>query len=310
VSPFDIGLTDHLEGLRDRRSLDEVTRGMQLAWLTDLHLDFVDLDCVDGLCRRIRDGGADAVLISGDIAEAPGVEAYLELLGRQIDRPIYFVLGNHDFYRGGIAQVRACIAALCARSSGIHWLNRENVIELTPETGLIGHDGWADGRFGDFAGSDVLLNDFFLIEELAGLEPDARLERLQALADEAADHFRSALPEALGRFRRVIALTHVPPFRKACWHQGQISGDAWLPHFACKVVGDALVEVMSAHPDRELLVLCGHTHSSGEARILPNLRVCTGAAEYGRPAIEGWLVLDDASEAPLGVKASPRIRRC
>ena len=68
---------------------------MQLAWLTDLHLDFVGLDCIDGLYPRVRDGGADAVLISGDIAEAPGVEAYLELLGRQIDRPIDFVLGNH-----------------------------------------------------------------------------------------------------------------------------------------------------------------------------------------------------------------------
>jgi 3',5'-cyclic-AMP phosphodiesterase len=269
---------------------------MQLAWLTDLHLNFVDLDRVDALCRRVRDEGVDAVLISGDVGEAPDVDAYLELLGRRIDRPIYFVLGNHDFYRGGISEVRARVAAFCARSPRIHWLNRENVIELTPETGLIGHDGWADGRFGDYAGSDVLLNDFFLIEELAGLEPDARLERLHALGDEAADHFRRTLPEALGRYRRVIALTHVPPFREACWYQGGISGDAWLPHFACKAVGDALVDVMSARPDRELLVLCGHTHSSGEARILPNLRVFTGAAEYGRPEIEGRIILDGDGE--------------
>jgi Icc protein len=276
---------------------------MQLAWLTDLHLNFVDPDCVDGLCRRIRDEGADAVLISGDIAEAPGVEAYLEVLGRRIDRPIFFVLGNHDFYRSSIGKVRARVAAFCAYSPRIHWLNRETVIELTPDTGLIGHDSWADGRFGDYAGSDVLLNDFFLIEELAGLEPEARLERLHALGDEAADHFRRVLPEALGRYRRVIALTHVPPFREACWHQGQISDDDWLPHFACKAVGDALADVMSTRPDRELLVLCGHTHSSGEARILPNLGVCTGAAEYGRPGIEGWIVLDgDAAFAPC---ASP-----
>ncbi len=275
---------------------------MHLAWLTDLHLNFVNR-LVEGLCRRIRDGGADAVLISGDIAEAPGVEAYLEFIGRRIDRPISFVLGNHDFYRSSIGKVRARVATFCAQSPRIHWLNRESVIELTPETGLIGHDGWADGRFGDYAGSDVLLNDYFLIEELAGLEPEARLERLHALGDEAADHFRRVLPEALGRYRRVIALTHVPPFREACWHRGQISDDAWLPHFACKAVGDALVDVMSTHPDRELLVLCGHTHSSGEARILPNLRVFTGGAEYGRPGIEGWIVLD--GDTPFGPCASP-----
>ena len=257
---------------------------MRLAWLTDLHLNFVDIDCVEGLCRRIRDEGADAVLISGDIAEAPGVEAYLDLLGRQIDRPIYFVLGNHDFYRGGIVEVRAQDRRVLRRSPLIHWLSAEAAIELTPETGLIGHDGWADGRLGDYAGSDVLLNDYFLIEDLAGLEPEARLEQLHALGDEAATHFRSTLPQALGRYRRVIALTHVPPFREACWHRGNLSDDAWLPHFACKAVGDALMEIMSAHPDRELLVLCGHTHSAGEAGILPNLKVRTGAAEYGRPA--------------------------
>jgi 3',5'-cyclic-AMP phosphodiesterase len=283
---------------------------MKIAWLTDLHLDFVDLDCVDGLCRQVHDEAADAVLISGDIGEAPRIEAYLELLGQRINRPIYFVLGNHDFYRSSIAEVRARVAALCARSSLLHWLNQADVIELTPETGLIGHDGWADGRFGDYAGSDVLLNDFFLIGELIDLEPEARLERLQALGDEAADHFRKVLPEALGRFRRVIALTHVPPFREACWHQGQISGDAWLPHFSCKAVGDALVDVMSDHPDRELIVLCGHTHSPGEARILPNLRVFTGAAEYGRPGIESRIVLDDANEVELSVTVSPRIQRC
>jgi 3',5'-cyclic-AMP phosphodiesterase len=265
---------------------------MRLAWLTDLHLNFVDVDYVDGLCRRIRDDGADAVLISGDIAEAPGVESYLEYLDHRLERPIYFVLGNHDFYRGSIAQVRARVADLCARSPRLHWLNGTGVVGLTAETGLIGHDGWADGRFGDYVGSDVFLNDYVLIEELANIDPQTRLERLHALGDAAAEHFRRVLPEAIARFRGVIAVTHVPPFREACWHDGQISDDAWLPHFAGKAVGEALAEIMSVHPDRELLVLCGHTHSSGEARILPNLTVCTGGAEYGRPKIEGWIVLD------------------
>jgi 3',5'-cyclic-AMP phosphodiesterase len=266
---------------------------MRLAWLTDLHLNFVDLDCVDGLCRQIRDEEADAVLISGDIAEAPGIVPYLEHLDRRLERPIFFVLGNHDFYRGSIEQVRRRVAELCARSPQLQWLNESGVVGLSAEIGLIGHDGWADGRFGDYAGSDVFLNDYMLIEELAHIDPELRLERLHALGDAAAEHFRSVLPDAIARYRSVIAVTHVPPFREACWHQGQISNDAWLPHFACKAVGDVLLEVMAAHSDRELLVLCGHTHSSGEARILPNLRVRTGGAEYGRPEIEGWIILDE-----------------
>ncbi len=94
------------------------------------------------------------------------------------------------------------------------------------------------------------------------------------------------LPDALARFRHVIVLTHVPPFRESCWHEGKVSDDNWLPFFACKAVGDALREAMAAAPDRQMTVLCGHTHGSGEAQILPNLRVLTGGAVYGKPSVQ------------------------
>ena len=49
---------------------------------------------------------------------------------------------------------------------------------------------------------------------------------------------------------------------------------------------------MAAHPECEMTVLCGHTHSPGEAQILPNLRVLTGGAEYGRPALQRVLTVE------------------
>jgi Icc protein len=264
----------------------------RLAWLTDVHLNFVAPQHVDKLCRSIRALDADAVLLTGDIAEAPDVVEHLEGLDARLGLPLYFVLGNHDFYRGGIASVRAEIEGLCARSPRLCWLPGAGVVPLTEAIGLVGHDGWADGRFGDHAGSDVLLNDYLLIEELAGLEKQERLERLHALGDEAAAHFRRVLPGALARFHRLIVLTHEPPFRESCWHRGQVSDDDRLPHFSCKAVGEALVEAMVAHPDRELTVLCGHTHSAGEAQILPNLCVLTGGAEYGRPRLQRVLEIE------------------
>jgi len=125
-----------------------------------------------------------------------------------------------------------------------------------------------------------------VIDDFKGLDKQGRLELLHRLGDEAARHFRRVLPEALARHRRVVALTHVPPFREACWHEGRLSNGNWLPHFTCKAAGDAMVEVMRAHPDRELLVLCGHTHGAGEAEVLPNLRVRTGGARYGAPVVQ------------------------
>jgi hypothetical protein len=81
-----------------------------------------------------------------------------------------------------------------------------------------------------------VLNDYYLIEELTGLSRQDRFMQLAKLGDQAAEHFRSFLPEACARFQNLILLTHVPPFREACSHEGRISSDDYLPHFACKAV--------------------------------------------------------------------------
>jgi hypothetical protein len=162
---------------------------------------------------------------------------------------------------------------------------------LDDGVGLVGHEGWGDARLGNFAGSQVFLPDFITIKDLAGVYHDRRLlrQRLEALGDESADYFARVLPEALARYRRVVLVTHVPPFREAAWHDGRYSDDDWLPYFSCRAVGDVLLDVMRGHPACDLLVLCGHTHGSGEAQVLDNLRVRTGGAEDRRPRIEELL---------------------
>ena len=172
------------------------------------------------------------------------------------------------------------------------YLNLAGVVELTPHTALVGHDGWADARLGDFDGSDVILNDFLLIEELSRwkdantLDKPALQQALQALGDEAAGYLRNVLTPAAEKYRHVIVATHVPPFREAAWHQGGPSADDYLPFFSCKAVGDVLPEAAQAHPACQILVLCGHTHGGGEIQVAENLRVVTGPADYGHPEIQ------------------------
>jgi hypothetical protein len=199
---------------------------------------------------------------------------------------LYFVLGNHDFYRGSISGVREKMQALCAACPNLHWLPDAGVVPLTETTCLVGHDGWGDGRLGDYWDSQIELNDWELIEDFTRLGKQARFAKLNELGDEAAEHLRKILPNALDGYRNVIVVTHVPPFHDACWHDGRISDDFWLPHFTCKAVGDVLVEAMRAHPDNQMTVYCGHTHGAGEAEILPNQRVSTGGAVYGNPEVQ------------------------
>src|SRR5262249_3953346 len=136
-------------------------------------------------------------------------------------------------------------------------------------------------------------NDYLLIAELAGITKSERLQRLNDLGDQEASRLRDPLREALARYPRVIVATHVPPFKEACWHEGKVSNDDWLPHFTCRAVGEVLREAALAHPEKKIRVLCGHTHGDGAAEILPNLKVVTGGAEYGEPRVQGVIELKD-----------------
>jgi len=264
----------------------------RVAWLTDLHLNWLTVAQTSAFLARLAKVEADAVLLSGDLSEAPELARHLRLLANSSPRPVYFVLGNHDFYFSSIREVRAITRRVCEEIGGLHWMTERTVESLAEQTGIIGHDSWADARLGDYERSFVSMNDARLIDEFVGRNKEQRLEVLHALGDEAAAHFANVLPEALSRFRNVLLLTHVPPFREACWYDGHISDDQWLPHFSCRAVGDALVSIMREHPRRQLTVLCGHTHGQGECWPLPNLRVLTGGAEYGHPRVQRVLEIE------------------
>ncbi|NTW49054.1 MAG: metallophosphoesterase [Chlorobiales bacterium] len=258
---------------------------MKAAWLTDIHLNFLKPKQLDALLYSLSQETVDCFLVSGDIGEADSVVGYLEQMAAILKRPIYFVLGNHDYYGGSIEEVRGRVDAL-QKQKNLIWLNKVDYIGLTKGTALVGHDSWADGRLGDFEGSSVELNDFRYIDELKLWDRSDRLKAMQNLADAAAEHLKRALPMALKDHRHILVMNHVPPFKGACWHQGKPSGDDWLPFFSCKAAGEVLEDVMKKHPDAEMTVLCGHTHGAGECQVLPNLKVVTGGAEYGAPQIQ------------------------
>lgn len=259
---------------------------VRAAWMTDIHLNFLDDWRRRIFLESVQAAAPDVLLISGDIGEAPTVERYLEEMLERLSCRICVVLGNHDFYRGSIADVRQRIAALARRCQHLHYLTAEHVVALSPSTSIVGHDGWADARMGNFLRSEIMLNDYLLIAELACGNKTDLARTLNALGDEAAAHLRAALPEALRDHRQVVVLTHVPPFPEACSFRNRPATDDWLPHFACQAVGDVLREVMQQHLDRRMLVLCGHTHGAAQAEVLPNLTVMTGGSEYGEPVVQ------------------------
>lgn len=270
---------------------------MRLAWLTDIHLNFLEAVERREFLTMVAER-CDAIVVSGDIGESPNIDSLLGEMEFILKKPIYFVLGNHDFYKSSIARTRTKVGRLARQSDLLVYLTQEDIVELTPTTALVGHDGWADARLGDYERSTVHLSDFLLIEELVRYNQFALPDRmgmrrmLESLAQEAADHFARVLPRALSTYRNVLAITHVPPFREAAWHRGRISDDAYLPYFASRIIGDVMKGVMLAHPNAKLLVLCGHTHGDGELQVLDNFNVWTGRADYGSPEIQKVLTVE------------------
>jgi len=275
-----------------------------LAWITDPHLNFLrHPEASKAFGQYVREDlnayevaagdGKYAVVITGDIAECQSLVPLLDDFIRGVGVPVYFVLGNHDFYGGSFEATHLGARAVTKNTQGV-WLTEAGVIELTPTIALVGHDGWYDVRLGSGVRSNVNMSDFYVIEDLTGKDMYGERTRLptqvialkcQQIADEAAQKAKPLLQQAATKYAQVFFATHVPPFQGATWHQGKNSEPNWVPWFSSKVMGDMLVDVAYEFPLTEFTVLCGHTHGEGEYIPVPNLRVLTGGAVYGHPKV-------------------------
>ena len=287
---------------------------MKFLWATDLHLDH---DHGGFLAPPHRDTDRDAArsatfvaetrrsachgwLLSGDLTDGRELISTLDRLGSCIEPPIYFVLGNHDFYGDSIARTRAKVLRCVREHQGLVYLTDCPPIPIGETAYVMGEDGWGDATEGDYEGSYVRLQDFVEIEDFRRTDPQSWKSQLQALGSESAERLRVKLALLPMTAQNVIVITHVPPFRQACWYEGNTTDDHWAPFFVCGQVGRVLREFASKNPHRNITVICGHTHHAGTAEILDNLTVHTGAAHYGSPKVEGAV-----SVTRTGVKISP-----
>jgi len=263
---------------------------MRLAWATDTHFDSAHSYAVAGFFAELRLEHADALLISGDIANAYWLRDTLVNIDADFDGPTYFVLGNHDAYGKSIAIARSIANETAQSSKTLYWLDGNDPISLTPTVGLVGVGGWADGRAGDFfAAGRILLNDYVAIAELKNKDNNHLYKKLQALGRENTKALRQKLTRLPPQWDTVYVLTHVPPWQEAAWHQGKPSDDVWVPHFSCITMGEMLDQWANEHPEVHTIVLCGHTHGAGYIERRSNLVCWTGEAEYGSPRVARWI---------------------
>lgn len=280
----------------------------RLIHCSDIHLNFCHEEGIKQFCRRLIEARPDVVVITGDIAEAQNVVPLLGLL--QIHTapetfPIFFVLGNHDYYNGSIRDVKKTMENLFTyQHKGIKvpqigkgdpgkrlvWLGSSEVVPLTNDVCLVGADGLYDGQYANWFASRVDMNDYYVIKELswpACVTRGDRFDAMNVIAKEDATLIKANIDLAFKEYKakKVFVATHIPPFKENAVYNGKVSDEHWMPHFSSKATGDELLAAAIENPDKEIVALCGHSHGEAEVKPMPNLLCYTGPARYRHPAI-------------------------
>ncbi|MEM0925183.1 MAG: metallophosphoesterase family protein, partial [Planctomycetota bacterium] len=111
---------------------------MRLAWTSDLHLNHAALPAWESWIDSLLQARPDAILICGDISEAEDVEFQLRRMAEELKLPLFFVLGNHDFYASSIATTRQTISALARDLPSLVYLTDQQPISIGEQCYLVG----------------------------------------------------------------------------------------------------------------------------------------------------------------------------
>lgn len=260
----------------------------RLAWCTDLHLNFISRDSVSrqALLRYLTGQKLDAILITGDSSEYNTLIEHLRELYEDVKIPIYYVLGNHDYYNGSIDECQQ----LCKINSnnGLNYLPSVDFAVLNHETCLVGVDNWYDTTLGGTG--HLQMNDWYTIKEFMALpfqkDIDAFSKALAFKANRILIKKLENTVETNPDVKRIIIAIHVPPFRQNSLYNDKVSDFRFIPYFCSPSTGRVLKKFAKSYPQINFEVYCGHTHHKADYQALPNLKSRTGFAMYGYPQIE------------------------
>lgn len=259
---------------------------MRVVWVTDVHLDHAGEMQGTSFRTSLVNAKPELILVGGDTAEALTWEPYLCGIRRRTGARVAFVLGNHDYYGGSVKQEQVRARKLGEDRRGeIDWLPNVGLgfIRVSDTTGIVGEGGWGDWLHGKFG--NLLLTDYRKIQELIGFPPSKK-NVAERLGKVSAGRLRKNLDKAReAGLRRIIVLTHVPPFVESAWHENLPGEVQAQPFFVWGRGGKVLTNFAKTNPSISLTVLSGHTHSGGVFMPLHNLTSITAPARYQRPTI-------------------------
>lgn len=241
-------------------------------WFTDPHLSRVMPWNKIALISYLRKENPSGIFLTGDISNGFFATLDLKILSTFVKCPIYFVLGNHDYYGSSFGKVHSDIKSLCKKNKNLVWLTDSEPVSLSNDSALIGTEGWYDGGAGNpkyLAGTI----DWFMIEELRKLNSsEERLEAFRNLASTSAKLIEEKIDKAFSNgHSTVYILTHFPPWKEATHHIGTFFENYWLPYNTNVILGETIEKVMKKYPGKNAKIMAGHSHEKKWIHVANNI---------------------------------------
>lgn len=247
---------------------------MKLHILSDLHVEFGDF--------AIPDVGADLMVLAGDTHV--GVRGVRWLLDREIEVPVIYVAGNHEFYRHDFPGL---IAALRREARGTNVCVLENDVFERGGFRFFGCTLWSDmDLFGDVRAAAAAaakgMNDYHRIRSTRNgrrLAPEETVAWHEASVTRLVDFLESGDPE------RSVVVTHSCPSIRSIPERFQ--DHRLAPAFAAN-----MERIILDYQPR--IWIHGHTHDSFDYRIGRTRIICNPRGyvpEADNPEFEAGMVV-------------------
>lgn len=252
------------------------------AFLTDIHCNLVLPIYFEQFCNALKNIPCNGYIISGDISSGPYLEENLEFLAKIVEKPIYFILGNHDHYGVYFLETREITKNLVKRNNNLHYLTDLELIQLNDEACLIGDDGWYDALWKIPKTPFIFLTDWYFIKDFRSLFSfEEKLYLTRELAFQSAINLEKKLKKAIEKYNTIYMVTHIPP-----WPEKSLFDWFWKPYNSSKILSKKITEIMNNNKNKQLIILSGHTHTKRVEQISDNIQLIVGGADFGSPEVQ------------------------
>lgn len=276
---------------------------MELVWLSDLHLDFVEPDAIMELVKIYKTIKAPKYgLITGDTLSSFSDKKIVDVLPRYLvyDTPFSGVTGEAELF-GHSGEIQKFYDRGGKFIYPIGYL-MDGKYGITEKTALVGVDGCGDIKCGNLD-SELVVSEFINIAEYKNIlnsSPSPNWKQLKTRLKVLGGFFSRRLSKYMGEvlqvpsINNVVCLMHYPPFKELCVNaDGTPMSEDLLPFNCCYSCGEPLLYFAEQHLEKKFIVLCGHTHNKAEYKPLPNLSCYCAPAKFGEVNIKGIIHNDE-----------------